>query len=249
MDKDKLTRNGVFALAVLGMLAVAAFSGNGITDQSNDHYTVERAHDRDDDSVWEQASDNIVQETREVDAFDTIEILGAAEVYITVGQEQSLAVKTSDNRLGDLITKVTDNTLYIDMERADNKVLWKETEVAITITVPTLGLINVKGAIDGHITGFSGEDFAIDVRGAADLSLEGTCDTLKLDLRGAGDIDGRGLECANVVVALRGAGDVNVYASQSIDAQLKGVGLIDVYGNPANVKKSSGGIGNIKIHN
>lgn len=197
------------------------------------------AHDRD--------SGNRISQERDLQGFTRIQVRGAIELELTAGEEHSVTIRTRENRIEDVVTELDGNTLVIDMDDDRRHSWWDDAEVEVTVTMPTLEELEVLGAVDGEIVGVNSEEIEIDVRGAADVDIEGTCGTLTLDVRGAGDIDADDLKCANVDVDVKGAGSASVYASESIDARVSGVASISVYGDPKDVRKHAGGLSSISI--
>jgi hypothetical protein len=58
-------------------------------------------------------------------------------------------------------------------------------------------------------------------------------------------IDARKLRARDAVVTVNGAGDVELYATDSADIELNGVGDVDVYGDPARFRRDVDGLGSI----
>ncbi len=186
-------------------------------------------------------------EDRDVSGFTRIQVKGAIDLELTAGKEFSVHIKSRADRLEDVITEVDGDTLIIDMDDKGRRSFWNNTNVEVTITMPELRELEVLGAVDGELHDIKSDELSIDIRGAAEVEVEGTCGTLTLDVKGAGDIDADDLKCENVEVDVKGAGSATVYASQSIDANVAGVASISVYGNPKNVRKHSGGLSSISI--
>lgn len=186
-------------------------------------------------------------EDRDVFGFTKIEVRGAIDLELTAGKDFSVRVESRASRLEDVITEIDGDTLVIDMDDKGRHNFWNNTNVEVTITMPELKELEVLGAVDGELRDIKSEDLSIDIRGAADVDIEGTCGTLTLDVRGAGDIDADDLKCENVEVDVKGAGSATVFASESIDANVAGVASISVYGDPKDVRKHSGGLSSISI--
>ncbi len=188
-----------------------------------------------------------VTESRDVADFTRVQVRGAIELELTAGEDFAVTVRTRENRIEDVTTVLDGDTLVIDMDTEGRKNFWNNAEVEVTISMPTLVELEVMGAVDGELSNIDSEELEIDVRGAADVEIEGTCGKLLLDVRGAGDIDADDLKCADVEVDVKGAGSASVYASESIDARVAGVASISVYGDPKDVRKHSGGLSSISI--
>lgn len=228
-------RPSVGRKALVGLMAagVAATVLNTVAG------TASVAHDRDD-------GDYVSQE-RDLTGFTRLQVRGAIELELTAGKDFSVTIRTREGRMEDVITEVDGDTLVLDMEDGRRRSWWDDTDVDVTITMPTLAELEVLGAVEGELYDIDSEEIEIDVRGAADVEMEGKCGTLTVDVRGAGDIDADDLKCANVEVDVKGAGSASVYASESIDARVSGVGSISVYGDPKDVRKHSGGLSSISI--
>ncbi len=243
MDQEKFFKHGVFGVAIVALIAAAAISDSPKDGESRS-FTITY---EDDDRDYERSSNNRVTEDRDVETFTKIRIKGGIELDLKAGGDQSLSVTTSDNRIGYVETSVSDGILTIDLEDEGRKRFWNNTDVDVVISVASLEGIEVLGAVDGTLEGVNSDVFEIDIKGAADLNISGSCKQLNLDMKGAGDIDADDFKCENVDVDLKGAGDQRVYASEAVDAFMGGVGNIAVYGDPKDVSKRVGGIGNISI--
>ncbi|WP_308911284.1 head GIN domain-containing protein [Pseudokordiimonas caeni] len=192
------------------------------------------------------AANDTKTETRDVDAFTEIEVRGAVTLDLTGGKDQKVTVEAPADYMEKVVTEVKDGKLIIDMER--NKSWWggNDTEdVTVTITVPTLEALEVGGAVDGKLKDIKADKFSIDVGGAVNISIDGECGDLDVDAAGAADLDLRDFKCKNADVDIAGAGNGRIYASESIRAEISGVGSLTIYGKPAKVKKEINGIGSI----
>lgn len=191
-----------------------------------------------------------VTQTREVAAFTKILVKGAIELDLTAGREQSVTVTARERDQEKLKTYVEDGVLIIDMTDDDddnNITLGDDEDYDVEINVPTLEAIEIRGAVDAELQDINSDTFMVDLRGAADMDIEGTCGTFTLDMRGAGDIDADDLECKTVKVDVRGAGAASVYASEAVDAEVSGVASVTVYGKPKSIKEDSSGFSKISI--
>lgn len=187
--------------------------------------------------------DDIVTETRDVKPFETVRIAGGMQLEIIVGEKQHLIVKADEDQIADVETIVRDGVLIIGTDQDEDSWSWGEADVQVKITVPSLKALDVRGAVDGIIKGIDAEDFVIDVRGAGKIEAKGKCVNLMVDIAGAAAVEADALKCENVEVSLRGTGFASVYASESVDADLRGVGVIDISGHPKKIERDIRGIG------
>lgn len=182
-------------------------------------------------------------ETRNVAEFSRIVIEGAMDIDVRVGERQKVEVSTDRGYLGRVETRVDGNTLYISQEGRR----WRDIDLEVTISVENLSAFIIEGAADADISGIDSDSFLLEIDGAGDVTLEGTCGDVEIEINGAGDIDAEEFECKTVDITINGAGDADVYASESVRAVLNGVGDITVYGNPSRVRPSIHGLGSFEV--
>ncbi len=188
----------------------------------------------------------VAQETseiRDVSEFSRIVVEGALDIEIRVGERQEVEVSTDRGYLGRVETRVDGNTLYISQEGRR----WRDIDLEVTISVENLNAFIIEGAADADISGIDTDNFLLEIDGAGDVTLEGTCGDVEIEINGAGDIDAEEFECKTVDITINGAGDADVYASESVRAVLNGVGDITVYGNPSRVRPSINGLGSFEV--
>ncbi len=195
--------------------------------------------------AWPAAGQDRAEERRDLPALDEIEIQGGLDLRVSQGEPQSVVISGRADYVPDVETSVEDGRLIIDME---GRRRWNNADIHVTITLPNLSLLEVNGAIDGDLTGLDVADLKIIVNGAGDIDADGRCNTLSVELNGAADIDAEELRCAEVAVQINGAGNATVFAAERIDAEVNGVGNIDVMGNPGQVSTSKSLLSNITIH-
>jgi len=181
-------------------------------------------------------------ETRafDLDDFDSVQLDGAFDVSITVGEDQSVKVTLDDNLFEELDLRVDGRTLVLDFERN-----CRPSEAEVVITVRQLEEVEVNGAGDIDIRGFDGGDFAYSLRGAGNLEAEGRLDVFDVRLTGVGDIKARDLVARDVEVKISGVGKARVHATDSFSGSIPGMGDIDCYGDPEQRRARVSGLGDI----
>ena len=102
----------------------------------------------------------------------------------------------------------------------------------------------INGAINGTVEQIESEKVNIVVNGAAKMNLLGETQSLVCTVNGAGDVDAQSLQAQKAEVQVHGAGNVDVYASDTLKASIAGVGRIRYYGDPS-VYPSVWGVGTI----
>ena len=183
-------------------------------------------------------------ETRELSLkeFDEIEVGGAFDLEITLGDEQKVVMTIDDNHWDNLEAEVHGRTLEIGWDKSCDP----DGECTVVIVVRDLQAMDIHGAADVEIEGYRGDSFTFSVSGAAELEMDGEVDKLDIQISGAGDIDTRGLKAKSVEVSVSGAAKANVFASESFEGRVSGVGTINYWGDPEHQKTKVSGLGNIR---
>lgn len=190
--------------------------------------------------------EDLSSETRDLPSFNRIEAYGGFEIRINAGAEQMVLVETAERDLKRLKTEVRGETLVLSFKDRWFSFLYDDPRI-VTISLPALRGMKFFGGSDIKVTGIDSEDLDLIVEGAADITLAGSCGALNFNLNGAGDVEARELLCKSVVFRSNGVADAQIYASESVDVGVNGLGGVEVYGNPENVSKHVNGLGSIEI--
>jgi hypothetical protein len=220
-------------------------------------------NDRDRDRI--EGSGRVVTENRPASGFSAISFFTEGSVTITQGDAESLTVETDDNLMQYLETTVTDGVLNIkvqenprvDIDPSDG-IKWEIAVVdleAISLfgagSVEVGGLtadelsITVAGAMDLVIDDLSTGDLDVAVTGVAEIVLGGDVRTANLTLTGAGMIDTSALSAQHASALVSGAGDILVWAIDTLEATVTGIGDIKYHGSPS-VARVITGAGSIR---
>lgn len=196
-------------------------------------------------------------ESREVAAFDGLDVTGAAEVRIHIAPVQSLTVLS--NSLSEVNTEVRDGVLYVDAPQV------RYAAIKLDVTVPELKSIRVTGAckvksddvlrqsiLDINSAGTAEFDFAIatdtlrvTVDGATEIDLRGTAQNANIALNGAGEIDADNLVVQNMHINCAGASKAEIHVQSELWAQAMGASKIAYRGTPSIKQKMEVGGGKI----
>jgi hypothetical protein len=182
------------------------------------------------------------EQSRTVAAFTSIEDAGPVSVVVNVGQPLSVVVSAPDSALASLHTDVADGVLRIWMK---DHILHGIPDMRVTINVPTLARYALSGAGGSTLSHVTGDAFTLDCSGAGSVKVDGNVHSLTLDVSGVGSIDAQRLVAQTAHASVSGVGSVKVYASDSLVADLSGVGSVTYFGHPRNVTKHSSGVGSV----
>jgi hypothetical protein len=182
-------------------------------------------------------------EERVVQEFTVIEVVGSADVSITIGKQQSLIVEADENILPVIETNVSNKKLIIGAKPLTSISI--SHPIRVTVVVKSLDVVRVSGSGNITIHNLAGKTVKFDLPGSGNLTAAGTADQVIASIGGSGNILCGGLEARSATVKLSGSGNVKVFASDSLDASIGGSGTIQYRGNPAAVNQSVTGSGNI----
>lgn len=196
---------------------------------------------KDKDAV--EGSGDAETRTLEISAFDRIDVGGAFTVNVTRGDEHMVTVTIDDNLWEYLEVDVSGGELEFDWKKS----IEPEVDATIDIVAPTLEALTIHGAADVTISDFRGDRFEFGVSGAGELEMDGEVDELEIGVSGAGEIDTRDLKANHVEISVSGAGEAKVYASESFEGRVSGVGNITCYGSPEKKKTRVSGMGDIDV--
>ncbi|MBI5029808.1 MAG: DUF2807 domain-containing protein [Chloroflexi bacterium] len=188
-------------------------------------------------------SGKVATESRNVSGFNGLIVNGAGKVSIDRTGSESLAITTDDNLLQYIVTEVRGGKLVIEFK--PNIVTDRVADLSFTLTVKDLNSIEINGAavVDGK--NLQADQLSVTVSGAGATKLAGKADQLTVTLNGAGAHNSENLESKRATVTNNGAGAATVRVSDSLNANIAGIGMIEYIGNPQ-VTKNVAGIGVVR---
>lgn len=176
------------------------------------------------------------RETRVVDNFTQLELLGVGRVEVTIGNLRPLELSGDDNILPLIETKVTNGKLVIRTIRSIRPV----QSLIIKATVSDLTAIMLGGAGELAITGIANDNLRATLTGAGTVTLSGQTSNLLLTLAGVGSADARDLVAKAVTVDMSGAGRTDVSPVVSLHVTITGAGTVTYSGEPTILQKITG---------
>jgi hypothetical protein len=187
-------------------------------------------------------------ETRLLEYFNTIEINGFTDVYITrdLSKPLSVTVTTGRNLMGQFITDVDNGTLFIDNQNVCNWVRRFNQRVKVVLNVHDLAL--VRTTEDAAITGSdllfldaakfineSSNNMYLNVNAKhislisklqGDISVDGRADVLVAYCENFGKMNLQGCRGDFVFVTHHGRNDIKVYAFKLLEVYLYNSGNV-----------------------
>ncbi|HRD51330.1 MAG TPA: head GIN domain-containing protein [Flavobacteriales bacterium] len=206
-------------------------------------------------------------ETRELQAFDAIEIEDRIDLVLEERAAGSVAVEGGANLLGQVITEVKDGTLHISNNMRCRWVRSFKPRITVHAPLSNLCRMTLRGTGDVRCTdtlrcdyflleqwGAEGStelkvnlsrlDIALHT-GAGDALITGRCDEANLYSGIMAPIDASGLRASIVRVNNSSVADFRCWAMDALDAQVRSVGDVYYRGDPPNVQSTIVGSGRL----
>jgi len=208
------------------------------------------------------------KQNRHLSGFNSVNIAGSFDVYITQGNTESVTVEADDEDIDKIITEVKGGALKI-YTKSTSGFSWSwggnDSKRVVRIVAKDLNTISLTGSGDVFFKeGFRTQSLAVrlsgsgditgkvevktlesSVVGSGDVTLTGRAETSSVKVSGSGDFSGKDLITTNTTVRVVGSGDASVNASQRVDASVSGSGDIRYTGAAKQVSTSKAGSGDI----
>lgn len=183
-----------------------------------------------DDGPLHEGDGVAASEERVVEPFESISVRGGFRLDARVGDSQQLIVHADSNLLARVVTKVVDGELRVELERGRYR---SQEPLRIELVSPRLRALEVKGSVEGTLAELSGENFTIDVSGAAHLSASGEVEHLQVSIQGSAQLELFELSTSSADISISGSGSVQTFASERIEGSISGSGKIRYRGHPS----------------
>lgn len=197
-----------------------------------------------------QGSGNIISETREVDAFHSVDLSGQGNLYITQGSEHELRIETDDNILKELETEVRNGTLVIKPKGGIN-CLDPTDSIDIYVTMEEIRDLSVSGS--GEIIGktpIETDHLDVGISGSGDLNLDVEAETTSIHISGSGELD-LGVGVDELSIDISGSGKANLYGEATQhNLRISGSGELNAFDletEDSNINISGSGDANVWV--
>ena len=185
---------------------------------------------------------NFVSEMRELSKFKAIEIaIGYDKIIVNCGKEPSLHISGDENILPLITTRISKGILRIESDSTFET----KADSEIIINVKSLKEFTFDGVGETVIQNVNSEKFTCNINGVGSCELNGKVESFYVSVNGVGSVNARQLIADDVVANLNGVGSVKLYAKNSLNASVNGVGGLTYFGNPTELILNDSGIGGI----
>ena len=188
-----------------------------------------------------QGSGNIISESRELNNFTSIILLGSIDVNIKTSESNNCVVVADDNLIPYIKTEVVNNKLNISL----NESYSSEEKLVVNINTPNYDEVSLSGSGNINILDFKNNNLSLNISGSGNIIGNGEVETLVVKINGSGNLMSKEIKSKSATITINGSGDGEVFASDSISAKINGSGNIKYFGNPENVDSIINGSGDI----
>jgi hypothetical protein len=167
-------------------------------------------------------------ELRPVKGFHGVEVSNAIDLYLSKGDEETVAVSAKDIKWRDrIVTEVVNGILRIRLEGKGWTVGNNKLKAYVSFT--TLDQIKASGASDVYVDGvIAGDQLSLDLSGASDFKGAVKVGSLRLDQSGASDAHITGIVSGKTTIRSSGASDVKAYDLVTDDCDVHATGASDI---------------------
>ena len=187
-----------------------------------------------------------VTETRDVAAFDRLEISDSVDVEVTPGDSRKVLVTAGRDVIDQVHTGSRAGVLHVDI--VDRGIVIGGdpfSDVRVKVSAGALAGIRVDGSGDVTLTGLNRDALELEIQGAGDIKASGSVGNLTATVDGAGDANLSGLVARIARVTVDGAGDAQLNVTDTLDVSVHGAGDVSYRGDPA-VTSSVEGAGELR---
>lgn len=207
--------------------------------------------------------------TKEVSAFDKVDVSGAIDVIVNIGNKSEVVIEADSAIMPYVVTEVKDRELRIYNKDIIGFYNFKNNKIVVTITTPSILELESSGACDVTINDLKTDMFKVSLSGACDLigsfecnvldleasgssdsKLRGKVKNCNIELSGACDIKALDLEVDSLKIEGSGSSNVEITVQNSLDVELSGASELRYKGEPKYIKTDMSGVSNLtKIDN
>lgn len=191
-----------------------------------------------------------ITRTFDVADFQSVDIEGLWQVDLTQGDEWRVEVSHSEDLEDDVNVYVRGDRLVLTRRSSGGWRWWRRTETRLSaeIVMPELSELELAGANQLDLSGFSGDRLKLEVAGANQVEgRDGRYDNLDLSVAGASEIDLGGIVVTDAKVDLAGASKVTLSMNGGVLAgTMAGAGAIGYYGTVAEERVRIAGVGRVR---
>jgi hypothetical protein len=178
---------------------------------------------------------------RDLPPFTAVDLGGANDVTLRMGDAQSVTVYADDNLIDLVTTEVRDGTLVIGNEESFSTV----SPMRVEVVAPVFAGVELTGSGTITVSNLDVVDLVALLSGSGVIEAEGKAERLDATLAGSGQLELGDLVARQATAVLAGSGEIRIHATEMLDATVSGVGTIEYAGDPESVTQAVTGSGTI----
>lgn len=208
---------------------------------------------------------NVTQEERPISHFTGVTLASLGNLYIEVGDEESLTIEAEENLLPYFEATVTGEMLKIKTRDGVN--LNPTAPVNFYLTVRGIDTLVLAGSGNVEAPALQADDFSVDLSGSGDIEIASlTADNLEVEISGSGTLrvsggrvekqevtisgsgkyEARDLQSNKADVTISGSGSMTINVRQNLEVNISGSGSVRYVGSPALDKLTVSGTGTVE---
>jgi hypothetical protein len=171
----------------------------------------------------EKVEASIVTKSYDIKDFTAIESESNFDINVKKGAVYEIKVKSNQEALDKTKVSLEGNKLVFARENSDIDIcLFCYNIYEVEITTPVLTSVHLRHASSANIKGFEDiSEFTATLENASNLTIEGSANTLKVDMENAAQIDSLDFKAKKVDVNLKNASYARVYAAEEITGRVR----------------------------
>jgi len=129
-----------------------------------------------------KGSGNIISESRELNNFTSIILLGSIDVNIKTSESNNCVVVADDNLIPFIKTEVVNNNLQISINKNYSSI----EGIEVNVNAPEYDEVSISGSGDINIIDFKNDNLSLNISGSGDITANGEVQTLIAKISGSG---------------------------------------------------------------
>jgi hypothetical protein len=207
-------------------------------------------------------SGNVVNETRPVESFNSIDLRGSGALLLSQGPQQPLRIEAEDNIHKVLTIRIESGKLIIGSDSCISATkpirIYATAKDILNLEVSGSGTITGENMIQEDslnlkLSGSGSMDLDLNTKtlrtvmpGSGAVLLRGSADDLGADISGSGKIAGYKLNTKRSEITISGSGVVEANVSDEIAARINGSGAVYYRGHPELISEDISGSGVVR---
>jgi hypothetical protein len=210
-------------------------------------------------------------EKREVSNFNQVVLQDIGHLIITQGENEALTVDADQDLLAKIITEVRNGKLYLSLGKdwldrlTSLATLFENRKIKYYLTLKTITGVQIAGKGSLEATSLKADNLELKIDGMGEAQIGTlTCQRLDVHIGGTGKVTASGqateqavwiagmgeyrapkLEGKKIELRISGQGNATIWAQESLDVFITGIGRVEYYGSPR-INQSIQGMGSIK---